>query len=352
MSNSSSSGEVRFEDLYRSLLRKVRDSGQKITSADTKDGKNPKWITKELSAQTFHLTNPRDRLIISPVRNINIYQAIGQLLWILTGSYHLNPIAYYTDTAKSFSTDKKIMIGAYGFRLFGPAHLNQMETILKNLTRNPTSRRAVASIYMPEFDREYDSTGRKLEDEIPCALNFQFLVRNDKLDMIVYMRSQNVLGLLPYDVFIFTMLQEYLATLLHKEVGVYFHFSGSFHIYEDRLAQINSIIDDKTTPCSPMPKMPIDEEPQLYVSKLIDLENELRTEVSKLERNPTGDGLEIDYFLEQSDKMPEYWKQLALMLMSYSSIKLKDHEKLGQISKKINAPLKLFVDRHMAEVES
>ena len=71
-----------------------------------------------------------------------------------------------------------------------------------------------------------EGRGRK-----PCTCTLQFLARGVKLDLIVYMRSNDVIKGLPHDIFCFTMLQEIAARRLSLEPGIYKHCVGSLHLY-------------------------------------------------------------------------------------------------------------------------
>jgi thymidylate synthase len=197
---------------------------------------------------------------------------------------------------------------------------------------------------MTQFDRH------RQKDEVPCTLNLQFMVRNEKLDMITYMRSQDVHKLLPHDLFIFTMIQEYQAALLQRDIGTYNHLSGSFHIYENELASIDAIINETTPSQGPMIAMPQDQA-NIHMLNTIKFENELRTDVLRSLSTPTIK-IDFDYFHDGIDKMPEYWKQLSLMLVAYGCTKLKDIDQLKRISSKVKQPLKTFVDRELALLES
>jgi thymidylate synthase len=57
------------------------------------------------------------------------------------------------------------------------------------------------------------------------------------------MRSNDAILGLPYDVFLFTMLQELLACELGITLGVYHHVAGSLHIYERNLELGQRIVD-------------------------------------------------------------------------------------------------------------
>jgi thymidylate synthase len=76
-----------------------------------------------------------------------------------------------------------------------------------------------------------------------CATSIQFLVREGRLDAVVCMRSNDAIWGLPYDVFLFTFLQELLALTLGFDLGSYHHFASSLHIYQKHLALASRVVE-------------------------------------------------------------------------------------------------------------
>ena len=78
---------------------------------------------------------------------------------------------------------------------------------------------------------------------MPCtrSLHFQRSV-DGKLDMIVHMRSNDVLwGFSAVNVFNFTLMQEYLSHILDMPLGSYYHVADNFHFYENYRETIEAI---------------------------------------------------------------------------------------------------------------
>ena len=67
-----------------------------------------------------------------------------------------------------------------------------------------------------------------------------------------YMRSQSLTGLLGYDLFLFTFLQQILALELSVNLGTYTHMIGSLHAYEDEIDHLRRISPQRAPP-GPMP---------------------------------------------------------------------------------------------------
>lgn len=118
---------------------------------------------------------------------------------------------------------------------YGPRIGAQLDYVFSLLTADPASRRAVVSIYSQ--DDEHESL------DVPCAVSIQFLLRSGCLDVITYMRSNDVYLGLPYNVAAFCFLQEVMAGWLSVDVGRYVHVIGSAHLYESDAMKITRVLD-------------------------------------------------------------------------------------------------------------
>ena len=99
-----------------------------------------------------------------------------------------------------------------------------MPFVIGELKRNKDSRRAIISIR----DNEVDS---KTTDPA-CMQSMQFFIRNNKLDLIVLFRSNDLPEAFFFNAFGLIMLQQKVASELGVEVGTYTHRSNSMHCYE------------------------------------------------------------------------------------------------------------------------
>jgi thymidylate synthase len=121
----------------------------------------------------------------------------------------------------NYAEDNGIFHGAYGPRTNGQYH-----AIIDRLKADPDSRQAVVTIWNPQYDLQY---GKR---DYPCTILHQFRIRDNKLNMSVYMRSNDVWLGAAYDFFQFTRVQIAMASVLGIEPGKYAHHVGSLHIYE------------------------------------------------------------------------------------------------------------------------
>lgn len=122
---------------------------------------------------------------------------------------------------KNYAEDNGIFHGAYGPRTNG-----QYDVLIERLKNDPDSRQAVATIWNPQYDLQWNKR------DYPCTILHQFRIRDNKLNMSVYMRSNDVWLGAAYDFFQFTRVQIAMASVLGIEPGKYAHHVGSLHIYE------------------------------------------------------------------------------------------------------------------------
>lgn len=189
---------------------------------------------KEVINCCVTIKNPRDRIISCPERRISMSYAFGELCWYLSGRNDLNMMKYYSKFMERGTDDGKTLNSAYGYRIFTGKHplipFDQWENAKRLLKSDHDTRQAIIHLHTPN--------NKKTNDEV-CTLSLQFLIRDNKLNMITTMRSNDIVLGFTYDVFAFTMLQEIMANELNVEVGTYYHNAGSMHIYENKFALLN-----------------------------------------------------------------------------------------------------------------
>ncbi len=119
---------------------------------------------------------------------------------------------------------KSISSRIIGEKTIGNKQNNQIDKVVRVLKNEPESRRALISLW----DSQYDS----ISEHPPCVCTIQFFIRNNKINTITYYRSNDAwMAALP-DMISMLRLTEYVASRLKIDVGQYFHFAASYHIYE------------------------------------------------------------------------------------------------------------------------
>jgi thymidylate synthase len=177
-------------------------------------------MTRELMGVQLRMNDSTMNIVTVPERKLNYSFMCAEFLWMITGQNRIDLIEPYNSKIASFAAaaGDYTFQGAYGVKL-----LDQLPWAIECLREDATARQAVVNIWRERAKKTPD---------VPCTLSFQFMLRNDALDLIVTMRSNDVWLGTPYDVFNFTMLQQMVATELGVKRGRYIHTAGSFHLYE------------------------------------------------------------------------------------------------------------------------
>lgn len=184
---------------------------------------------KEISPCTLRLSNPCNNILNDNVRKINKAFAAAELKWMIEGRNDVEWIARFNSKISQFSDDGKIFFGAYGPKLVG-----QIEYVVKNLESDPWTRQAVMTFWRENPPKTKD---------VPCTIALHFIRRPvDTLNLIVYMRSNDIWLGLPYDIHNFTCIQMLVARELNLNVGTYTQVDGSLHAYEPDFDKISECI--------------------------------------------------------------------------------------------------------------
>jgi thymidylate synthase len=251
-----------LEMLYKKVISRIMHEGEQVTARGLD--------FKECRYQHLVLTNPRNRIIENPERNLNKRFAMGEFIWIMSGNCMLDSIVPYNKRMGDFSDDGITLHGAYGPRLrrWGqPAkEVDQLDSCLQRLKNDIYTRQASIVILDPAKDFTVKTK------DVPCNNYLQFLYREGKLDLNVYVRSNDIFLGFPYDIFEWTMLQEIFAKALKVELGEYHHMVGSLHIYNSNFEKMSKI-EQTCGPTKPMVPMPDDT--NLYTIKCLDLSEEI-----------------------------------------------------------------------------
>ena len=203
--------------------------------------------TVEVLGATLMLTDPRRRLVdVPPARIINPAFAVAETAWILSGS-DAPWIYQYNERLAEYADDGRLM-GAYGPRLRRwHGSTDQLAQVLRTLTEDPGTRRAVIQLYDPEADTQ----GHK---DVPCTLGYRFFLRDGRLHMHTTMRSQDLWLGFCYDIFTATILQELLAGWLGAELGSYLLSIDSLHLYTRDIPKAQRL-PPVIAPGPPMPQL-------------------------------------------------------------------------------------------------
>ena len=176
--------------------------------------------TKEIHPAMVCIHNPRSRLIYNKFRKFNLIYALVDSLMIFNRSNEVRYLSRFNRNITQFSDDGKHLNSMYGQYLY-----DQIPPCITKLSSSNDTRQAVMTIYSGDYLE-------KNTKDVPCTIALHFMIRNGKLDLTTYMRSNDLIWGFQYDMFVFTMLQECMANTLGIDVGDYYHVATSLHLYE------------------------------------------------------------------------------------------------------------------------
>lgn len=224
--------ENSFNVLYYNLLQIAYDKN--IQDTDSRIGS-----VKDLGKVVYQIKNDVLRLCFLKERNINPFFVLTEFAWIIEGNNLVEPLQSFIKDYNKFSDDNKTLNGAYGFRLLKYFGINQLEKAILELKENRESRRVVLTMYSPD-------DLNKASKDIPCNTSLYLKIKDNKLDITILNRSNDLYLGVPYNVFIFYLLQVYIAKNLNIDVGTQTHFTDSLHLYVKDLEKVKEIIDNNS----------------------------------------------------------------------------------------------------------
>lgn len=170
---------------------------------------------------------PNERVMFHEERDCNPFFHMYESLWMLAGRRDVKSVAHYVKRMASFSDDGTNFHAAYGYRWRKHFKFDQVSEIIKALGNNPDDRRCVLQMWDAKVD-----LGQEGKD-FPCNTVATFSVNwLGKVDMTVFNRSNDIVwGAYGANAVHFSMLLEYVAASLGREVGCYWQVSTNFHGY-------------------------------------------------------------------------------------------------------------------------
>lgn len=180
-------------------------------------------VKGEIINATTVISDPTRCILKSKIRKLSTRYAIGELLWYLSCNNSLKGIKKYTDNWDRMSDDGCTVNSNYGYCIRNKFGFDQYGYVKNLLQKDSNTRQAVIHI------KDASCTDSK---DVNCTVCLQFFIRDGKLFMTTYMRSNDIWLGFPYDVFQFTCLQIRLAMELNLDLGTYTHICGSLHLYE------------------------------------------------------------------------------------------------------------------------
>lgn len=214
-----------FSEFYYDLNKYILEDGYKYES------RNGECI--EVNNFKTIITNPINRCTISENRNVNVFFHLAESLWVFTGRDDLSFIQFFNSKFEEFSDNQKTLNGAYGKRMreweFNNVEIDQLKELVIKLDKNKQDRRTVIQLWDASKDLLCESK------DIPCNTQLVFKIQDQKLNLTVFNRSNDLhLGLIA-NIFQFSFLGEIISIVLNNNFNNQTHISNSLHVYTKEL---------------------------------------------------------------------------------------------------------------------
>ncbi|MBO9049523.1 thymidylate synthase [Curtobacterium flaccumfaciens] len=192
--------------------------------------------TRELRHVAVTLQHPLERMIATPGRHNNPFAAIAETIWVLAGRNDVEFLRHYVPRAADFSDDGRTWRAGYGPRLRNWHGIDQVARVVAILNGEPSSRRAVMSLFDPAEDYQ-------LSRDVPCTNWLSLSIRGGVLDMAVTVRSNDLIwGFSGINTIEWSMLHEMTAAWTGTKVGSVTYFIESLHVYNRHIARTERML--------------------------------------------------------------------------------------------------------------
>jgi len=189
--------------------------------------------TKALFNVGFTIESPMDNHISCEQRNWKHDYAEAEWQWYLSGDRNIKKLGEIygkvPEIWKRMANEYDEVNSNYGWQW---RRSHQLDKVVDMLRGNPNTRQATISIYDGKeiHDYKYDT---------PCTYAVQFTIVDNKLNMCVTMRSNDLWYGFCNDQYCFSRLQLMIADKLEIRLGTYFHFAHNLHLYNNIIEKIN-----------------------------------------------------------------------------------------------------------------
>ena len=192
--------------------------------------------TKAMFNQGFIIEKPWERMIYNEKREFNMEYAEAEWQWYLSGDDSVNKLGEIYGKVPAIWErmaigPKRLVNSNYGYQW---ERGYQLDKVVQQLKDNPNTRQAAISIYDGKEINKY-------RNDTPCTYAVQFTVVDNKLNMCVVMRSNDLWFGFCNDQYQFSKLQEMVSKRTEYAVGTYYHFAHNLHIYNDKLPEQNPL---------------------------------------------------------------------------------------------------------------
>ena len=238
---------------YHDLLRLVLDEG-----VPRQDRTGTGTLSVFGAQARFDL---RERFPLLTTKKLHLKSIIHELLWFLRGDTNVRSLNERGVTIWDEWADENGELGpVYGaqwirWRGANGAVVNQIDSVIAEIKRNPESRRLIVNAWNVA---EIDEMALP-----PCHVLFQFYVsagrtdsssgeRDGELSCQLYQRSADLFLGVPFNIASYALLTMMVAQVCGLRPGEFIHTFGDLHLYQNHLDQAREQLSREFRP---LPRM-------------------------------------------------------------------------------------------------
>ena len=185
--------------------------------------------TRTLFNIGFTMHRPLMNIISNKKRKWSHEYAEAEWEWYLSGDKSISKLGYIygkiPEIWKRMADEKGNVNSNYGYQW---KRNNQLDYVIDKLKKHKHTRHAAISIYDGKEHNQFAT-------DTPCTYAVQFTNVENRLNMCVTMRSNDLWYGFCNDQYQFSKLLELVCKETGLDMGSYFHFAHNLHIYSNKL---------------------------------------------------------------------------------------------------------------------
>ena len=218
----------------------VTDEVKRILAKQYNEVKPRDMLVREYLNETIEI-DPRKCLLDFESRPFNYKYFYGELLWYLFGDLTTKFISKFSKFWVNLEDEYGLINSNYGNILQSS---NQLKFAYDKLANDKFTRQAFMFINGTQYQKD--------TKDFPCTLTISFYIRDDKLNMKVHMRSQDIFYGLTYDIPWYSYIMQTMYMMLkpiypNLELGTYIHHMDNVHYYERHFDLVDKIKNENVT---------------------------------------------------------------------------------------------------------
>lgn len=214
-----------FADCYRDSILHLMERGMTNHARGT--------TSKELLDVALEIEDPRSCLYSNKIRGSQQKYIAAEFLWYYAGRNDVKFISKWAKFWETIQNPDGTANSAYGNLIFVKKNehgITQYQWALQSLINDSNTRQAILHFNAPVHQYQTNK-------DFVCTMYANLHIRQNKLYMSVFMRSNDSIWGTPTDVAFFCSLQMQIHSHLKNiypdlELGSYTHIANSYHIYD------------------------------------------------------------------------------------------------------------------------